>query len=37
MMNNGRQIHEAIGVSQKGLHSIKTKKLQELVISFEIL
>jgi hypothetical protein len=28
----GRQIHEAIGVAQEGLHSIKLKKLKVVVV-----
>ena len=29
----GRQIHEAIGVAQEGIHSVKTKNLQVVVLS----
>ena len=32
----GRQIHEAIGVSHEGLHSLKTKKLKGVVIKIEL-
>ena len=28
----GRQIHEAIGVAQEGLHSLKTKRLKGVVL-----
>ena len=32
----GRQIHEAIGVAQEGLHSIKTKHIQGVVIKIDL-
>jgi hypothetical protein len=32
----GRQIHEAIGVAQEGLHSIKTKKLKGAVLKINL-
>ena len=32
----GRQIHEAVGVAQEGLHSIKTKKLKETVLKIDL-
>jgi len=32
----GRQIHEAIGVAQDGLHSIKTKKLKGVVLKIDL-
>ena len=32
----GRQIHEAIGVAQEGLHSIKTKHLQGVVLKIDL-
>jgi hypothetical protein len=32
----GRQIHEAIGVAQETLHSIKTKKLKGAVIKIDL-
>jgi len=32
----GRQIHEAIGVAQEGLHTIKTKKLRADVIKLDL-
>lgn len=32
----GRQIHEAIGVSQEGLHSIKTKNLRGVVLKIDL-
>jgi hypothetical protein len=32
----GRQIHEAIGVVEDGLHSIKTKNLKVLVIKIDL-
>jgi hypothetical protein len=32
----GRQIHEAIGVSQEGLHSLKSKKLKGAVIKIDL-
>jgi hypothetical protein len=32
----GRQIHEAIGVAQEGLHSIKLKKLQAVVVKIDL-
>jgi len=31
----GHQIHEAIGVSQEGLHNIKTKKLRVEIIKID--
>ena len=33
---DGRQIHEAIGVAQEGLHSIKTKHLKGVVIKIDL-
>jgi len=32
----GRQIHEAIGVAQEGLHSLKTKKLKGAVLKIDL-
>jgi hypothetical protein len=32
----GRQIHEAIGVAQEGLHSLKSKKLKGAVIKIDL-
>ena len=32
----GRQIHEAIGVAQEGIHSIKTKKLMGVVVKIDL-
>ena len=32
----GRQIHEAIGVAQEGMHSIKVKHLQGVVIKIDL-
>lgn len=32
----GRQIHEAIGLAQEGLHSIKTKHLRGAVLKIDI-
>lgn len=32
----GRQIHEAIGVAQEGLHSIKTKHLRGVVLKIDL-
>jgi hypothetical protein len=32
----GRQIHEAIGVAQEGLHSMKTKKLKGVVVKIDL-
>jgi len=32
----GRQIHEDIGVAQEGLHTIKTKRIREVVIKLEL-
>jgi hypothetical protein len=32
----GRQIHEAIGVAQEGIHSIKTKKLKGEVLKIDL-
>jgi hypothetical protein len=32
----GRQIHEAIGVAQEGLHNIKLKKLKAVVIKIDL-
>jgi len=32
----GRQIHEAIGVAQEGVHSLKTKKLKGAVIKIDL-
>eukprot|EP01018_Ginkgo_biloba_P004985 Gb_28741 [translate_table: standard] len=32
----GRQIHEAIGVAQEGLHTIKTKRLKALVVKLDL-
>jgi hypothetical protein len=32
----GRQIHEAIGVAQEGLHSIKLKKLKVVVVKIDL-
>lgn len=32
----GRQIHEAIGVAQEGLHSMKTQKLEGAVIKIDL-
>jgi hypothetical protein len=32
----GKQIHEAIGVVQEGLHTIKTKKLSSMVIKLDL-
>ena len=33
---DGRQIHEAIGVPQEGLHSMKTKKLKGVVVKIDL-
>jgi hypothetical protein len=33
---DGRQIHEAIGVAQEGLHSMKTKKLKGVVVKIDL-
>lgn len=33
----GRQIHEAIGIAQEGLHSLKTKTLKGVVIKLDLL
>ena len=32
----GRQIHEAIGVAQEGLHSIKTKRLKGAILKLDL-
>ena len=32
----GSHIHEAIGVSQEGLHSLKTRKMKGVVIEFNL-
>jgi hypothetical protein len=32
----GRKIHEAIGVAQEGLHSIKSKKLKWVVVKIDL-
>ena len=32
----GRQIHEAIGVAQEGLHSLKTRKLKGAVVKIDL-
>jgi hypothetical protein len=32
----GRQIHEAIGVSQEGLHSVKTKNLKSMIAKVDL-
>ena len=32
----GRQIHEAIGVAQEGLHNIKSKKLKGAVLKIDL-
>ena len=32
----GRQIHEAIGVAQEGLHNIKTKKIKGVVLKIDL-
>lgn len=32
----GRQIHEAIGVAQEGMHNIKTKKLKGVVLKIDL-
>ena len=32
----GRQIHEAIGVAQEGLHSLKTKRLKGAILKIDI-
>jgi len=32
----GRQIHEAIGVAQEGLHNIKLKKLKAVVVKIDL-
>ena len=36
MFLEGRQIHEAIGVAQERLHSIKSKKLKEEVLKIDL-
>jgi len=32
----GRQIHEAIGIAQEGLHSMKTRKLKGVVLNIDL-
>ena len=32
----GRQIHEAIGVAQEGLHSLKTKRLKGAILKLDL-
>ena len=32
----GRQIHEAIGISQEGIHSVKTRKLKAAVLRIDL-
>jgi hypothetical protein len=32
----GRQIHEAIGVAQEGLHSMKTRKMKGVVLKIDL-
>lgn len=32
----GRQIYEAIGVAQEGLHSLKTKKLKGAILKIDL-
>jgi hypothetical protein len=32
----GRQIHEAIGVAQEGIHSMKTKKIKGTMLKIDL-